>query len=135
MEPSDRIAHQLDALTGIANRWQAACAIRIKADGINWRVPGLEQLDDALHTWAHGLGIPLLDYTTREVRATVAGQPNASRDAVCYAIMHPPRSHRPEPHHRRVGGHRRRILPLDSEAGEVRNVSDSLFVDSLSASP
>ena len=88
MEPSDRIAHQLDALTAIAIRWQAACAVRIKADGINWRVPGLEQLDEALRSWASVLGIPLLDYTTREVRASVAGQPNASRDAVSYAIMH-----------------------------------------------
>ena len=88
MEPSHRIAHQLDALTAIADRWQAACAVRIKADGINWRLPGLEELDDALHTWADGLNIPLSDYATREVRATVAGQPNASRDAVSYAIMH-----------------------------------------------
>ena len=88
MEPSDRIAHQLDALSAVAARWQAVCAVRIKADGINWRVPGLEQLDEALHSWADDLGIPLLDHTTREVRTAVAGQPNASRDAVCYAIMH-----------------------------------------------
>ena len=88
MEPSDRIAHQLDALTAVAVRWQPVGAVRIKADGINWRVPGLEQLDEALHTWAEGLNIPLSDYTTREVRAAVAGQPNASRDAVSYAIMH-----------------------------------------------
>ena len=48
---------------------------------------GLEQLDEALHTWADGLNIPLSDYTTREVRAAVAGQSNASRDAVSYAVM------------------------------------------------
>ena len=87
MEPSDRIAHQLDSLSAVAVRWQAACAVRSKADGVNWQVPGLEQLDEALRTWADGLGIPLIDHTTREVRAAVAGQPNASRDAVCYAIM------------------------------------------------
>lgn len=87
MTPSDRIAHQLDALGAVAVRWQAVCAVRSRADGINWRAPGLEQLDEALHTWADGLGIPLLDYTTQEVRAAVAGQPNASRDAVGYAVM------------------------------------------------
>ena len=87
MAPSDRIAHQLDALSAVAVRWSVAYAVRSRADGINWRVPGLEQLDDALHTWADGLGIPLLDYTTQEVRAAVAGQPNASRDALCYAVM------------------------------------------------
>ena len=31
--------------------------------------------------------IPLLKYTIQEVRAAVAGQPNASRDALCYAVM------------------------------------------------
>ena len=87
MAPSDRIAYQLDALSAVAVRWRAVCAVRSRADRINWRVPGLEQLDDALHTWADGLRIPLLDYTTQEVRAAVAGQPNASRDAVCYAVM------------------------------------------------
>ena len=87
MDPSDRIAHQMDALTAIADRWQAACAVRIKADGVNWRLPGVEQLDEALRSWAEGLGIPLLGHTTREVRAAVAGRSNASRDAVCYAIM------------------------------------------------
>ena len=86
-EPSTRIAHQLEALSAVAVRWQAACVARSKADGVNWRVPGLEQLDEALRAWAEGLGIPLLEYTTQEVRAAVAGQPNASRDAVGYAIM------------------------------------------------
>ena len=87
MEPSDRIAHQVDALGAVALRWQAVCAVRIKADGMNWQVPGLEELDKALRAWAGGLGIPLHDHSTREVRAAVAGRPNASRDAVCYAIM------------------------------------------------
>ena len=87
MDPGDRIAHQLDALSSVVVRWPAVCAVRSKAGGINWRVPGLEQLDDALRVWTDGLGIPLLDYTTQEVRAAVAGQPNASREALCYAIM------------------------------------------------
>ena len=87
MDPGDRIAHQLDALSSVVVRWPAVCAVRSKAGGINWRVPGLEQLDDALHIWTSDLGIPLLGYTTQEVRAAVAGQPNASREALCYAIM------------------------------------------------
>ena len=86
-DPDDRIAHQLDALSSVVVRWPAVCAVRSKADGINWRVPGLEQLDGAIHAWADGLGIPLLSYTTQEVRAAVAGQVNASREALCYAIM------------------------------------------------
>ena len=88
MEPSARTAHQLDALSAIAVRWQAVRAGRSRANGINWRVPGREQLDEALRCWADGLGIPLLECTTEEVRAAVAGQANASRDALCYAVMH-----------------------------------------------
>ena len=87
VEPSARIAHQLDALSAVAARWSAGCAVRSRADGINWRTPGLEQLDDGLQHWANGLGIPLLKYTIQEVRAAIAGQPNASRDALCYAVM------------------------------------------------
>ena len=87
MEPSDRITHQLDVMSAVAVRWQAVCAVRSRAGGINWRVPGLEQLDEGLQHWANGLGIPLLEYTFQEVRAAVAGQPNASRDAVGYAVM------------------------------------------------
>ena len=87
IDPGDRIAHQLDALSSVVARWPAVCAVRSKAGSINWRVPGLEQLDNALYAWADGLDIPLLGYTTQEVRAAVAGQPNASRETLCYAIM------------------------------------------------
>lgn len=86
-EPSARIAHQLDSLSAVAVRWGTVCAVRSRAGSINWRVPGLEQLDDDLRRWADGLGIPLFDYTTQEVRAAVAGQSNASKDSQCYAIM------------------------------------------------
>lgn len=54
---------------------------------MNWRVPGREQLEEALSGWAAGLGLPLTDYTAPEVRAAVAGQPNASKDALGYAVM------------------------------------------------
>lgn len=87
MAPADRIAHQLDALTAIAARWQTTGAVRSRPDGINWRTPGLEQLDAALRRWADDLALPLHDCTTRQVRAAIAGRPNAPRDALCYAVM------------------------------------------------
>lgn len=87
MEPADRIAHQMNALSAVALRWRAVCAVRSRADNISWRVPGQGQLDDALRIWADGLAIPLFDHTIREVRAAVAGRSNAPRDALCYAIM------------------------------------------------
>ena len=88
VEPSVRISHQLDALNAVASRWRAACVARSKPSGVNRDAPGLEELDVSLREWAECLGIPLFDYASQEVRSAVAGQPNASRDAQCYAIMH-----------------------------------------------
>ena len=99
MEPSERITQQLETLSAVAGRWRTVCAVRIKADSANWRVPGQEQLDEALYAWAEGLGIPLLDYVTREVRAAVAGQPNARPGRRGLRHHAPPGSHRPEPGH------------------------------------
>ena len=87
VEPSVRIAHQLDALSAVASRWRAASVARSKPSGVNRDAHGLEELDVSLREWAECLGIPLFDYTSQEVRCAVAGQPNASRDAQCYAIM------------------------------------------------
>ncbi len=87
VEPSVRICRQLEALTAVISRWRAPCAARSKPGGVNLRAPGLDQLDVSLRHWADSLGIPMFDYTSQEVRSAVAGQPNASRDAQCYAIM------------------------------------------------
>lgn len=87
VEPSVRIAHQLDALSAVSSRWRAASVARSKPSGVNRDAPGPEELDVSLREWAECLGIPLFDYTSQEVRSAIAGQPNASRDAQCYAIM------------------------------------------------
>lgn len=86
-DPSVRICRQLEGLTAVLSRWQAPCAARSKPSGVNLRAPGLDLLDASLRQWADGLDISLFDYTTQEVRAAVAGLPNASKDAQCYAIM------------------------------------------------
>ena len=88
VEPSVRIAYQLDALSAVASRWRAASVARRKPSGVKRDAPGLEKLDVSLRDWAEGLGIPMFDYTSREVRSAIAGQHNASREAQCYAIMH-----------------------------------------------
>ena len=61
VEPSARIAHQLDALSAVAARWSAGCAVRSRADGINWRTPGLEQLDDGPATLGQWIGYPVAE--------------------------------------------------------------------------
>ena len=85
--PQDRIAHQLETLSAVAARWRPARAARSRATGANPLAHGLEQLDEALRQWADNLSIPLSDYTTQQVKAAIAGNPNASRDAQCHAIM------------------------------------------------
>ena len=87
MEPSVRIAHQFDALTAVALQWKIEFVARGRAGGVNLRRPGLPLLDDALRCWASGLRASLFEYTSREVRAAVAGRHNAPREAQCYAIM------------------------------------------------
>ena len=87
LEPSVRIAHQLDSFDSIAQCWRIGSVARVRTGRVNLRPPGLEQLDEGLRRWACGLGMPVAEYTSREVRAAVAGQPSASRDAQCYAIM------------------------------------------------
>ena len=86
-KPPERIAHQLEALTAIAARWSPACVVRSEVSGMSWRLPGLEALGEALRGWATGLNLPLTGYSAREVRAAIAGQPNASKDALGYAVM------------------------------------------------
>ncbi len=87
IDDTERIARQLEALTSVVARWRPASVVCSKPGSMNWRVPGREQLEEALSGWAAGLGLPLTDYTAPEVRAAVAGQPNASKDALGYAVM------------------------------------------------
>jgi Holliday junction resolvasome RuvABC endonuclease subunit len=87
VEPTERIAYQLEALNGITAQWRPGCAVRSEAGGMNWRVPGRDQLEQALLGWTDSTGLPLIVYAAPEVRAAVAGQPNASKDALGYAVM------------------------------------------------
>ena len=87
VDPADRIAHQLAALNDITARWRPGCVVRSAAGGMNWRAPGRDQLEQALRRWTDSMGLPFIDYAAPEVRAAVAGQPNASKDALGYAVM------------------------------------------------
>ena len=87
VDPAERISYQVEALTALAARWRPGRVVLSAAGGMNWRLPGREQLDQALRRWAAGLGLPLTGYSATEVRAAIAGQPNASKDALGYAAM------------------------------------------------
>ena len=87
MNPAERIAHQMEALSTIATKWRTETAVRSVSDGIHRLAPGLEQLHDALDLWADDLGLRMYVHTTDDVRMALTGQHNSAEDAHCYAIM------------------------------------------------
>ena len=87
MDPGERIAHQVDALSEIATRWRMDTVVRSRSDGIHRLAPGLDRLHHALGLWAEELGLRTFAYTTDEVRTALTGQHNSTEDAHCYAIM------------------------------------------------
>ena len=87
VEPAERIAHQLEELTAVAARWRPGRVVLSAAGGMNWRLPGREQLDQDLRRWTGSMGLSLTGYSATEVRSAIAGQPNASKDALGYAVM------------------------------------------------
>ena len=44
-------------------------------------------LEEHLRQWAESRGLLVVDYPAPEVRAALAGKPNASKDALAYSVM------------------------------------------------
>lgn len=44
-------------------------------------------LQEELRRWAGSIALPVSEYPAPQVRATIAGKPNASRDALAYSVM------------------------------------------------
>ena len=87
MEPQQRISRQLLDLTAIAERWQPRYVVCSWAGGMNWSAPGMFGLQEELRRWAGSIALPVSEYPAPQVRATIAGKPNASRDALAYSVM------------------------------------------------
>ncbi|PKB83760.1 MAG: hypothetical protein BZY88_01600 [SAR202 cluster bacterium Io17-Chloro-G9] len=84
---SSRVNHLLIALDGLVEQWQPSSLAHSRPSGIHWPVPALELLEIELARWARGHRLPLHAYTAQEVRSAIAGQANASQDALAYATM------------------------------------------------
>lgn len=82
-----RVAHLIEGLDGLVAQWQPGAVACCQPSGINWSMPSLELLSSALCQWTQRHRLPLYSYSTQEVRAAIAGHPNASRDQLGYAIM------------------------------------------------
>ena len=87
VEPAQRIAHLLETLSGITGRWRPGIVVCSNAGGLTSRAQGREELDAAIKRWADGLGLPVAGYAAPQVRAAMAGKPNASKDALAHAVM------------------------------------------------
>ena len=87
LEPEVRVAHLLESLSELADRLTPQAVALCQPSGINWPVPALDLLVYSLAGWSAGRGLPQYSYTAQEVRAAIAGHPNASRDQLGYATM------------------------------------------------
>ena len=87
MEPRERIAHQLQSLTAIAEQWRPRRAVCSWPGGMDWGAAGMLQLEEHMRWWAESRGLAVVDYPAPEVRAALAGKPNASKGALAYSVM------------------------------------------------
>ena len=87
IEASIRIAHLIESLDQLVGDWKPDAIACCQPTGIGWKVPALELLDGALSQWSSRHKLCWYSYTSQEVRAAVAGHPNASRGDLGHAVM------------------------------------------------
>jgi Holliday junction resolvasome RuvABC endonuclease subunit len=87
LEPEVRVSHLIESLNELVGRWDPQAVALCQPSGINWPVPALDLLISSLAAWCSERTLPQFYYTAQEVRTAIAGQPNASRDQLGYAIM------------------------------------------------
>ncbi len=87
IDASARIDHLIASLDQLVRDWRPDAVACCQPTGIGWKVPALELLDSALAEWSARHQLCLYSYTSQEVRAVVAGHPNASRGDLGYAVM------------------------------------------------
>ena len=80
----DVLLADLDALV---QWWQPSALVQSRPSRIHWPVPALELLEARLCQWARHHLLPLHAYTAKEVRLSIVGKANASRDSLNYAVM------------------------------------------------
>ena len=87
INPQVRVDHLVGCLDELVARWKPDVVACCQPTGIGWRAPALDLLDSALAGWSRRHWLCLYAYTAQEVRAAVAGHPNASRVDLGYAVM------------------------------------------------
>ena len=85
--PAARIAAIIDGLERLRVEWRPRLAAAGRPSGINWDVPSLTLLSDALHRWAADVNLPLAAYSPEEVRRALTGHPRPSRQMLAFVVM------------------------------------------------
>ena len=86
-EAQIRVSHLVEKLDLLVERWRPEEVTHSLPSGIRWPVPALDLLSDSLAQWSRKHGLAVYAYTAQEVRESMAGHPNASRDQLAYAVM------------------------------------------------
>ena len=87
LDPAERITGHLRELGAVYSRWRPAALVCSRSGGLGHRASGARLLVDALQRWADGHALSVIAYPVSEVRTAMAGKPNASKDALAYAVM------------------------------------------------
>ena len=87
LDAPTRVSRLVEALDRLVEHWRPGSVAHSQPSGIHWPVPTLELLDAALLQWSRAHLLRLYSYTTQEVRAVLAGHPNASKDQLAYEVM------------------------------------------------
>ncbi len=86
-EAQVRVSRLVESLDLLVERWRPEEVTHSLPSGIRWPVPALDLLSDSLAQWSRRHNLPVYAYTAQEVRESMAGHPNASRDQLAYAVM------------------------------------------------
>ena len=87
VEPSERVSHQLRDLAFLVAQRRPRCIVCSWPGGMNWGAAGMRDLEQDLCQWARESGLPIASYPAPQVRAAIAGKPNASKDSLAYSVM------------------------------------------------
>ena len=84
---AERVGAILEAMDHLSAAWRPEEVAYTNPVRNQWPVPALDELHVALKTWAERQGLPLFQYTPREIRASIVGRANAPKEDLAYTVM------------------------------------------------
>ncbi len=85
--PDERSVLVVCSLDEVAVGWDVGAVACRRGSSVGPTAPGTAPLEAALSNWREFRELAWYSYTTAEVRTALAGKPNASGEALSYAVM------------------------------------------------